>query len=348
MVETEKSCVLLRPVRCIGKFSLIGLLFVLAFIMTAWAAAAIYFSNLPTVAARVAGSIIFVILVIASFVFIRPLKRSLSFFIVLFFVVFILWFMIPPSNDRQWQPEGKILCNALINDEKITIRNIRNFDYRSPTDYTVQYYDKTFTLSKLQTVDLFLSFWGPTKIAHTLMSFGFGDEGYVCISIETRKEVGEEYSAVKGFFRQFELIYIVADERDLVRLRTNYRNENVYLYRLNVDQEMIRSVFMDYFKQINRLNQQPGWYNALTQNCTTVIRGHSRPYTHAKWDWRLLLNGYLDEKIYEQYKVDGDLTFKEYKERSHINQRAKHTGSALDFSRRIRVGLPGVKLDSSE
>lgn len=260
---------------------------------------------------------------------------------VLFCIVLVLWFMIPPSNDRKWQPDVKILCNALIDDEKITIRNIRNFDYRSPTDYTAQYYDKTFTLSKLHTVDMFLSFWGPTKIAHTLMSFGFGDEGYVCISIETRKEVGEEYSAVKGFFKQFELIYIVADERDLVRLRTNYRNENVYLYRLNVDREIIRNVFLDYFKQINRLNEQPEWYNALTQNCTTAIRGHAQPYTHAKWDWRVLLNGYLDEKIYEQYKVDNDLTFEEYKERSYINRRANDTGSASDFSIRIRIGLPG-------
>lgn len=347
MIETEKKSNLLRSVRYIGKFSLIGLLFVLAFIMTSWAVAAIYFSNLPTVPARMTGSIIFVILVIASFVFIRPLKRSFLLFIALFCIVLILWFMIPPSNDRQWHPDGKILCNALIKDEEITIHNIRNFDYKSPTDYTVGYYDKTFTLSKLQTVDLFLSFWGPTKIAHTLMSFGFGEEGYVCISIETRKEIGEEYSTVKGFFRQFELIYIVADERDLVRLRTNYRNEDVYLYRLNVEREIIRSVFMDYFKRINRLNQKPEWYNALTQNCTSTIRGHSRPYTHAKWDWRLLLNGYLDEKIYEQY-IDSDLTFKEFQERSHINQKAGNTDSALDFSRRIRVGLPGMNSHSLE
>jgi hypothetical protein len=143
-------------------------------------------------------------------------------------------------------------------------------------------------------------------------------------------------------------MYVVADESDLIRLRTNYRNENVYLYRLNVGQEIIRSVFMDYFKQINRLNKQPEWYNALTHNCTTTIRGHARPYTHAKWDWRLLFNGYLDELIYERYKVDDDLTFKELKERSYINHKARDTDSALDFSRRIRVGLPGMDLHSVE
>ena len=143
----------------------------------------------------------------------------------------------------------------------------------------MRYYDKTFDLSKLRTADLFISFWDSPYIAHTIMSFGFGGNDYVAISIETRKSKDEEYSAIKGFFKQYELIYIVSDERDVVRLRTNFRGENVYLYRLDAKPELVRSVFLDYFTYINHLKEQPEWYNALTHNCTTAIRGHVVPHT---------------------------------------------------------------------
>ena len=144
---------------------------------------------------------------------------------------------MPPSNNRDWQPDLATLAWAEIVGDKVTIHNIRNCDYRTETDFTVHHYDKTFDLSKLKGVDFFLVYWGSPKIAHTMMSFDFEGQGNVCFSIETRKEKGEDYSTVKGFFRQYELIYVVADERDLVRLRTNYREkgkgEDVYLYRLN-------------------------------------------------------------------------------------------------------------------
>ena len=131
---------------------------------------------------------------------------------------------------------------ATIDGNKVTIHNIRNCDYRSETDYTCRYYDRTFDLDRLKTGDLFLIYWGSPYIAHTMLSFGFDGQGYVCFSIETRKEKGEEYSAIKGFFKQYELTYIVADERDVVRLRSNYRKEDVYLYQLKVEQDMDYSI----------------------------------------------------------------------------------------------------------
>ena len=180
-----------------------------------------------------------------------------------------------------------------------------------------------------------------------MVSFGFEDGSYLCISIETRKEVGEEYSSIKGFFRQYELIYIVGDERDLVRLRTNYRQgETVYLYRIQGESlEATRQIFLDYVKYINRLKENPEWYNALTGNCTTQIRGHTRPYAgKVWWDWRILANGYIDELAYELGVLDRSMPFQELKQRSIIKGRAQAADQDPAFSKRIREGLPGINL----
>src|SRR5262249_7251558 len=162
-----------------------------------------------------------------------------------------------------------------------------------------------------------------------------------CFSIETRKEKGESYSAIKGFFRQFELIYVVADERDLVRLRTNYRGEQVYLYRLNTEPAVARLVLLDYLKEVNRLKEKPEWSNAVTGNCTTQIRGHTKPYAKdARFDWRILLNGRIDEMAYERKSLDQSLPFPQLKARSLINERAKAADRDPAFSQRIREPSP--------
>lgn len=255
------------------------------------------------------------------------------------------WWLIPASNHRHWQQDVAVLPYADISGNTITIQNIRNFDYTSPTDYTPAYYDKTVYLDQLQTVDFFLIYWGPRLIAHTIMSFGFEDGTYVAISIEVRKEEGEEYSPLKAFFKQFELTYVVADERDVVRLRSNYREEDVYLYRLKVETQLARDVFLDYFKVINRLVEQPKWYNALTHNCTTTIRGHTKPYNpEAKFDWRMLANGLIDEMGYERSVIANHLPFEELKEKSLINPHTQSLDQDPYFSHKIRETIP---LDSS-
>jgi hypothetical protein len=252
------------------------------------------------------------------------------------------WLLIPPSNNRNWQPDVAVLPWAEIRGNLVTIHNIRNCDYRSETDYTVRHYDKTFDLAALKHVDLFLVHWGSPYIAHTMLSFDFEGGGTVCISIETRKEVGETYSNYKGFFRQYELTYVVADERDLVGLRTNYRGEQVYLYRVNASADLIQHVFLDYLREVNSLRERPEWYNALTGNCTTGIRGHTQPFNPSRLGWRMIVNGLLDEMLYEKHMLDTSLPFPELKKRSLINQRAQGLDKSPDFSRLIRVGLPGI------
>jgi hypothetical protein len=317
-----------------------SVLIVAASVMTLWAFAAIYYSNLPWYWLRITAAIIFVTAFTFIFILVRPLLKAGLVFLLLFITVLVWWLLIPASNNRDWQPDVALLPSAVIDGNMITVRNIRNCDYRSETDYTVSYYDKTFDLSKLQGADLFICFWGSPLIAHTIMSFCFEPDQYLCISIETRKEVGEEYSAIKGFFRQYELIYIVGDERDLIRLRTNFRKETVYLYRLTAKPALVCKVLLDYLKRINQLNRQPEWYNALTENCTTAIRGHTAPYTRGKMSWKLLLNGYLDTLLYENKAIDTSMPFEKLKSLSQINDKALKADNITDFSITIREGLP--------
>jgi hypothetical protein len=331
----------MKPVRIFGKVAAS----ICLFLMTLWGGAAIYYSNLPTgLRLPVAGAfaLIGVVLIYQGF---RKSSRWGA-FIILFGVVLLGWFSIPPSNNRNWQPDLATLASADIVGDTVTIHNIRNCDYRTETDFTVRHYDKTFNLSKLKGVDFFLVYWGSPKIAHTMMSFDFEGQGNVCFSIETRKEKGEDYSTVKGFFRQYELIYVVADERDLIRLRTNFREkgkgEDVYLYRLKATPVFAREVFLSYLREVNRLKERPEWYNALTENCTTSIRKHTMPYNpNARLDWRMVVNGYIDEMLYERKLIDTSFPFAELKKRSYINPKAKAADKDPEFSRLIRVGLPG-------
>jgi hypothetical protein len=311
--------------------------------MTIWGALAIYYSEIATVGVRTALSSAFALGTTVGLLFVRPRRRAILGFLGVFTVLVVWWLAISPSNDRDWQPDVAMLPYATFAGDAVTIHHIRNNEYRSETDFTPRYYDKTFELSKLRTVDLFLSYWGPTLIAHTIMSFGFEGGEYVAMSIETRKEKNEEYSSVRGFFKQYELIYIVGDERDLVRLRTNYRGEDVYLYRLNGPREVARRLFLEYLQDINQLSEHPAWYNALTENCTTSIYRLARPYAvRSWWSWKLFANGYLDELAYDLGAVDHSLPFSEFKARSRINERAKAAENEPDFSRKIRVGVPGI------
>jgi len=318
-------------------------------LMALWATAAIFYSNLPA-AIRPWAAGIFAIGSLVALVGKYSDRRARLGFVAAFAVVLFYWLLMPPSNNRNWQPDLATLAWADIKGDKVTIHNIRNCDYRTETDFTVQHYERTFDLSKLKGVDFFLVYWGSPKIAHTMMSFDFEGQGNVCFSIETRKEKGEEYSTIKGFFRQYEIIYVVADERDLVRLRTNYREkgkgEDVYLYRLNATPEIARKVFLSYLGEVNRLKERPEWYNALTGNCTTSIRQHTMPYNpNARLDWRLIVNGYIDEMLYERKLIDTSMPFPELKNRSYINPRAQAADKDPAFSQLIRKGLPGKEIN---
>jgi hypothetical protein len=251
------------------------------------------------------------------------------------------WLAIPPSNDRPWYPDVARLPYGTVNGHLLTLHNVRDFDYRSETDYRQHWETRTYDLNKLQGVDLFLSYWGSPAIAHTIASWEFADQPPLAISIEARKAEGQSYSAVRGFFRQYMLYYVVADERDVIRLRTNYRGEEVYLYRIRMPLDHARALLLQYVADINRLAEHPRWYNALTQSCTTTIRYHLKHIGPTRpWNWRILVNGYLDELMYQRDAIDTSLPFPELRARSDITAKAKAADNSPDFSQRIREGLP--------
>jgi hypothetical protein len=312
--------------------------------LACWGAMAIVYSNLSD-GLRLVAAGSFGISALVSVILPRKTSWKIICFASVFSLVLAWWLRLPPSNDRDWQPDVATLPFATIMDSTVTLHSIRNCDYRTENDYVVEHYDRTFDLGSLRSMDLFLVDWGLPHMAHTMLSFGFGKDGYVCFSIEARKKKGEEYSSVRGFFRQYELTYIVADERDVVRLRANYRaGEKVYLYRLKATPEVVRYVFLDYLHSVNKLRQKPEWYNALTSNCTTDIRKHIVPYyPEATFDWRILASGHVAEKAYELGRLDQTFPFPELKRRSLINERSKAAGRSPGFSRRIRQGLPGFE-----
>jgi hypothetical protein len=308
----------------------------------AWGALALWFDgpgSRPIAGGLAAG---FAAICISSVVAIRPLYRGLVLAIALVVAVAFWWISIAPSNTRDWIPDVSRVAHATFNGNHVTIENVRNFKYRSETDYEPRWETRSYDLDKVRGVDMFLSYWGPTLIAHTIASWEFDDGRHLAISIETRKERGETYSALRGFFRQYELVYVVADEHDLIGLRTDYRGEQVYLYRLRVSAVQARALLVDYLQETNRLAEHPNWYNALTSNCTTMIRYHARNVAAGNpFDWRLLLNGRIDELAYERSLIDTSLPFAELRDRSNVTAKARAADDSPDFSARIRENLPG-------
>ena len=268
--------------------------------------------------------------------------RAIGAYALLCAALLVLWSSIEPTNERDWQPEVAVLPYATISGDRVTVHNIRNFDYRSETDFTPSYYDRTFDLRELQSVDIVTAYWTGPAIAHVFVSFGFTGDDHLAVSIEVRKPKGEGYSTLKGFFRQYELFYVVADERDVIRLRTNYRRdppEDVYIYRATGEIESGRRLFMEYMNRINALRTKPEFYNTLTTNCTTTIwtNTHVNP-GRVPLSWKILASGYVPEYLYEQGRLETrGLSFAELQRRAHVNDRARAADSAADFSRRIRA-----------
>ena len=327
-----------RPLRWFRKaFLRIG-----QFLLIAWGTLAIYYSNLPWAWARVALAAAFgAFAVWALWVTRRPRVRWV--FAGVFGAVVIWEISIPPSNDRPWRREVAVLPRAVIEGDRVRLTRFRNFAYRSADDFDVRYEEREISLAHLVSVDLFVSYWMPGPVAHTFLSFDF-DDGTppVCISIETRPEVGETFDPIASLFKQFELIYVVGDERDIVRVRTEHRGEEVYLYRIRATPDAVRRLFRIYLDRINELADRPEWYHLLSNNCTLNILRYSRAAgrRHSRFDHRHLLNGLIDRYVYGTGVVDTRLSFEELRRRSHINAAAGAAGDAQDFSARIRAGLP--------
>ena len=290
----------------------------------------------------------FAAVMLAAVVFVRGAWRKLGAVFLGFVLVLIWWRTLKPTNDADWQPDVAQVAWADINGDEITLHNVRTCDYRSNTDYTPHWETRTVRLSQLTGVDIAIDYWGSPWIAHPIVSFQFADAPPVCFSIETRVKNGQAYSPIGGLYRSYELIYLVSGERDVIRLRTNFRNEDIYLYRMTFTAAQARERFLEYLRALNALHEHPRWYNEITTNCTTSIRAQTPKGPRLPLDWRILLNGKGDEMMYERGTIITDgLPFAELKKRALIDEAAKAAGDSPDFSRLIREGRPGFAAPSS-
>ncbi len=327
-----------------SRFSLrgfgIGALFFFVALWTAWASGALFYDGNTLVAA------VFGLLALTALIRFR--RRALLGLSMSLVAITTWWFLLAPSNQRNWQRDVAELGWAEVQGDQVRIHNVRHFEYRTETEYTPGWETRTVRLSELRAVDVYTSNWGPQLIAHAIVSFAFADGQYVAMSIEARKEVGETYSAVAGFFRQYELIYIASDERDVVRLRTNYREgETVRLYRTMTRPDDARRLFLEYVGWMNAARTRPEWYNAFTRNCSTPITNFLSD-AHiggiSKWSWGTVFNGRGDQMLYDLGDLQsGGLPFADLAKQAVINEAAKQADTDADFSRRIREGRVGFE-----
>jgi hypothetical protein len=323
---------------------------IIALLLSLWAVAAIYFDS-PLAHWRSVAAVLYLIVILVAMLLFR--RRGVGLLIALMGFVFVAlwWFTLKPSNDRNWQPDNSQTAYADISGDKVTIHNFRNCNYRTEQDYTCRWETRTYNLANLRGADIFITWWGSPWIAHPIVSFDFADQGHVAMSIETRDEVGQDYSAVRGFFRQYALTYIASDERDVIRLRTNYRkDEEVYLFRTSASAPLARQLFLDYLVRANELHARPEWYNALTNNCTTniAVAAAAAQDKRTRLDWRILLNGKMDEMMYEHHALVTDgLSLPALREQARINATAKEIGDSPNFSELIREGRVGFTQKAS-
>lgn len=310
---------------------------------TLWGVGALYFSPLLPAEWRAVGAAGYGAATILAFALLPYPGRTAVAALAIFAILVILFLRIPASNDREWQPEVSVTPYATVNGDLVTIHGVRNFDYRTETDFKPRWEDRTYDLRKLDSADIIAVYWAGKAIAHVMVSFGFAGKDYLAVSIETRKEKGESYSTLAGFFRNYELYYVIADERDVIRVRTTYRQpqEDVYIYRVSGSLENLRRVFLDYLKSINELRDRPAFYNTLTTNCTTAILLHTRVNPESPpLSWKILLSGYVPDYLYELGRLDTTMPFAQLEKLSRVNERAHAADKDPAFSERIREGLP--------
>jgi hypothetical protein len=322
------------------RWLLAGIKTLCLILLLGWATLAIYY-NLPWEWLRLALTLVFLIFGIwALWYSRRPL--ALAIFTALFLGVVVWFSTIKPSHDRPWRPEVAVMPRAFIDGDRVRITGVRNFEYRSRDDFTVRYEEREVSLSHLNSLDFYVSyFWSEAPVAHTFVSFGFDNAPPVSISIETRREIGEGFAPLPSLFKQFELIYVIGDERDIVRVRTNYRKEDVFLYHIRTSPEFARRLFLVYLERINELADRPEFYHLFSNSCTiNIVRYANLAGRVGRLDIRHIVNGWSDRYLYRAGALYTNLPFEELRRRSHINEAAQAAGNAEDFSERIRKSLP--------
>jgi hypothetical protein len=328
-----------RRLRGLGKAA--GILAILA--AGGWAALVLLYAPVLGTGLRApaAAAIGVLVLLALAGLFLRALRPAVAALALAVALATVAWARVAPSSAGDWPPEVGRLAHATIEGDRVTIRNVRNFEWQGTDRFVERWETRTYALSSLERLDLIASYWAGPHIAHLVVSFGFATDDQLVASIEIRRRRDQAYSTMEGLFRNFELIYILGDERDLIRLRTTFRKESVHLFRLRTPPERVRRMFLEYLRTVNELADRPRFYNTIATNCTTQIRvaGMAAGAT-IPWSWKLLLTGHTPEYLYERGAPDTRLPFAELFRRSQINEAADRAGDSPDFSRAIRAGIP--------
>lgn len=250
---------------------------------------------------------------------------------------------VRPSNDREWIPEVARITHGSLQGDTLTLHNVRNFNWRSATDYDERWETRTYDLSRLASVDLALSYWGRPAVAHALVSFGFTDGQQVVFSVEIRRKLHDKFSEIGGFFRRYELSVLASAEEDSLRVRTNVRGEDGYLYRVHMPEGAARKLLLSYVDTASQLARCPRFYNTLTANCITIIyQLADKIVPGLPLDYRLLLSGYLPEYLYRLGALEGADSAAAYRQAGRYTERARATTDPARYSRNIRLGVPGI------
>jgi hypothetical protein len=313
--------------------------------VSAWSALALWFRLPAPEILRAAAAILFCILGLATIValFMRPARglAALAVFALAFAGLLAWWGTIEPPRDGDWAPDVARQTTGSIEGDILTLSDVRDFDWRTDSDFTEKWSKRAYDLSKLKTLDLFLAYWAGPEMAHVIMSFGFEDGDHIAWSVEVRREKTGVFSPIADAFKNHTLVYLATTERDSVRLRTNVRGEDVRLYRLSTPPDQARALLREYVVESTELAEHPKWYNSITANCATVVfklvraAGSTLPF-----DWRLVVNGFLPGYLYDHDAVVTTMPLSELMERARVSPQAKAADASPDFSRAIRVGVP--------
>ncbi len=302
-----------------------------------WAALALWFWPTQIAGLRLALAIAFAGFGIWA-LWIARSRRVWITFAALYVVLVVGWSAIKPKQNRDWRPEVAVLPRAYVSGDNVRLVGVRDFEYRGVDDFTPRYRERDVQLSHLTGVDFYISYWMPGPVGHTFLSFVFDDVEPISISIEARPEVHEGFDPLGSLFKQFELIYVVGEERDIVGVRTNYRAEDVYMYRISTSPENARRLFAIYMERINELARRPEFYHLLSNNCTlNIVRYANAVHPGSGFDLRHYLNGLFDAYLYHRDLLDTSLPFDELRRRARINEIARAADSRDDFSERIRA-----------
>jgi hypothetical protein len=327
------------------RFTLTFLATLLIGLPAAWGALALWYQA-PGVQLKSGMVLLWVALSVGLIVVLWQGRAGLALatFALAFCCMLIWWHRIEPSNERLWADDVARISGGTIDGNRVTLKNVRNFDWRSNTDYTQRWETREYDLDKLDSVDMIMSYWDGWAIAHMLISFGFEDGKQVAFSVEVRRQRNETYSELGGFFKRDGLSIIAADERDVIRVRTNIRGEDDYLYRIRMPLSAMRSLFVGYVQQADALVDTPRFYNTITVNCTTLVyHMMNRIVGYLPWSYRLLFTGYLPTYVYRVGGLDQRFTLPELRSMGRITDRAKQSDRSENFSRDIREGIPALE-----